>query len=249
MNELNHNTILAASDAAFGAPRFDLFREEDYLPAFRAAIATAKAEVDAIVDDPREADFRNTVLALEYAGRDLSRVEALFFNLLEAESDPRMQEIAEEISPELTEYGLYVSLNDRLFERVKQVYDHPSELDTASRRLLEDTYRSFIRNGAALGEEDRKLFSELSSRLSVLELRFGNNVLSATNAFILHIEDEAELEGLPDYLREAAAQEAASRNLEGWVFTLQFPSYSPFLKYSARRELREKMWRAYNSRA
>lgn len=243
------NPLLAVSGAAYGAPRFDLYSKDDYLPAFRSAISRAKAEIDAIVACPDEADFDNTIAALEYSGMDLVRVEGIFFNLLEAESDERMQEIAEEISPEITEYGLYVSLNEALFERVKAVYGNPGELDVAQKRLLEDCYSSFIRNGAGLPPERREEFRQISSRLSLLELKFGNNVLAATNAFFLHVTEDADLAGLPGYLVSAASQEASERGLQGWVFTLQYPSVSPFLKFSACRGLREKMWRAYNSRA
>ena len=243
------NPLLEPSCAPFGAPRFDLIRKADYLPAFREAIRLAKAEVDAIVSNPEPPTFANTVEALEYSGRALSRVEGIFFNLLEADSDAEMQQIAEEISPELTEFGLYVSLNRGLFERVRQVHESKPRLERDQERLLEDSYRSFIRHGAALEEKDRKRYADILEELDLLELKFGNQTLAATNAFHLHLKEEKDLEGLPDYLREAAREAAAEKELDGWLFTLHAPSYVPFMKFSARRDLRERMWRAYNGRA
>lgn len=245
------NPLLHPSDAPYGAPAFDLICKDDYLPAFREAIRRARAEVDAIVGNPEPPTFSNTVEALEYSGRDLSRVEEIFFNLLEADTDDRMQRIAEEISPELTELSVYISLNRPLFAKVKAVYDGRAalSLDRDQERLLEDTYRSFTRSGALLPEADRKRYAALVEELQLLELAFGNNTLAATNAFRLHLTDEAELEGLPVYVREAGAQAAAEKGLTGWLFSLQAPSYGPFLKFSGRRDLRERMWRAYNARA
>ena len=245
------NPLLVPSSLPFEAPRFDLIRQEHYLPAFRAAIAAGKAEVDAIAADPAAPDFANTVEALEFAGADLDRVSGIFFNLLEAESDDRMQEIAEEVSPLLTEYEMYVSLNEALFKRVKAVYDGRAALDLApdQRKLLEESYKGFVRSGALLGPEDKKTYARLEEELSLLELKYGKNVLDATNAFTLELTDERDLEGLPQYIRELGAQTAREKGREGWVFDLTHPSYVPFLQYSARADLRERMWRAYNGRA
>lgn len=243
------NPILEKSSAPFGAPRFDLIKNEHFLPAFEEAIKLGKAEIDTIASNPDAPTFANTVVALEYAGRAFSDVEEIFFNLLEAESDPEMQKIAEEVSPKLTEFGMYVSLNEKLFARVKAVYENGLENPGVSeRKLLEDTYKGFIRSGAALMGEARGRYAALCEELSLLELRFGNNVLSATNAYVMHITDEADLEGLPSYLLDAGRQNAEERSMEGWVFTLNFPDYSPFMKYSGRRELRKKMYMEYNSR-
>lgn len=243
------NPILEKSSAPFGAPRFDLIKNEHFLPAFEEAIKLGKAEIDTIASNPDAPTFANTVVALEYAGRALSDVEEIFFNLLEAESDPEMQKIAEEVSPKLTEFGMYVSLNEKLFARVKAVYENGLENQGVSeRKLLEDTYKGFIRSGAALMGEARGRYAALCEELSLLELRFGNNVLAATNAYVMHITDEADLEGLPSYLLDAGRQNAEERSMEGWVFTLNFPDYSPFMKYSCRRELRKKMYMEYNSR-
>ncbi len=245
------NPLLVSSPLPFGAPRFDLIRQEHYLPAFRAAIEAGKAEVDAIAANPAPPDFANTVEALEFAGAGLDCVSGIFFNLLEAESDDRMQEIAEEVSPLLTDYEMYVSLNEALFARVKAVYDGRAALDLApdQRKLLEESYKGFVRSGALLGPEDKKTYARLEEELSLLELKYGKNVLDATNAFTLDLTDEKDLEGLPQYIRDLGAQTAREKGREGWTFDLTHPSYAPFLQYSARADLRERMWRAYNGRA
>lgn len=245
------NPLLVSSTLPFGAPRFDLIRQEHYLPAFRAAIEAGKAEVDAIAANPEAPSFANTVEALEFSGEALDRVSGIFFNLLEAESDDRMQEIAEEVSPLLTDFDMYVSLNEALFARVKAVYDGRSALDLApdQRKLLEESYKGFVRSGALLGPEDKKTYAQLEEELSLLELKYGKNVLDATNAFTLNLTDEKDLEGLPQYVRDLGAQTAKEKGKPGWVFDLTHPSYVPFLQYSARADLRERMWRAYNGRA
>ena len=245
------NPLLVSSSLPFGAPRFDLIRQEHYLPAFRAAIEAGKAEVDAIAASPEAPSFANTVEALEFSGADLDRVSGIFFNLLEAESDDRMQEIAEEVSPLLTDFDMYVSLNEALFARVKAVYDGRDALDLApdQRKLLEESYKGFVRSGALLGPEDKKTYAQLEEELSLLELKYGKNVLDATNAFTLNLTDQKDLEGLPQYVRDLGAQTAKEKGKPGWVFDLTHPSYVPFLQYSARADLRERMWRAYNGRA
>ena len=236
-------------EKTFGAPAFDRICTDDYLPAFRAAIAETRAEIDGITSSPAAPTFENTIEALEYAGRSLDGVENIFFNLLEADSNPQMQEIAEAISPELTALQMYIMLNDTLFQRIKTVHDAHPVLEPDQRKLLEDTYRSFVRNGALLSPADKERYAGWSERLSLLELRFGKHVLEATNAFSLHLTDTADLEGLPEHVVEAGAANAHERGLDGWVYTLQFPSYNPFMTYSARRDLRERMYRAYASRA
>ena len=244
------NPLLTESPHRCGAPQFDKIRKEHYLPAFEAGIREARAEVDAIAANPESPDFANTVEALEYSGKTLGRVSDVFFNLLEAESDDEMQSIAEKVSPMLTDYSMYVSHNPLLFKRVEAVYNKRDSmtLDKDQRKLLENTYRSFFRNGASLGEKERESYGEYARELSLLTLAFGNNVLKSTNAFILHIPDVSGLDGLPDYLVEAGAAEARERGLEGWVYTLNYPSYAPFMKYSRRRDLRRKMYMAYNTK-
>ena len=244
------NPLLTESPCRWGAPQFDRIRVEHYLPAFEAGIAEAKAEIDAIVSNPEAPDFHNTVEALEFSGRTLDRVSGIFFNLLEAETDERMQQVAETVSPMLTEYSMYVSLNGPLFRKVKAVYDHKDSLglDRDQMKLLENSYRSFTRNGAALPEADKQTYGKYAEELSLLTLAFGNNVLRSSNAFFLHVTDPADLAGLPDYVIGAGAAEAKERGLDGWVFTLDYPSYAPFMKFSGNRELRKRMYLAYSSK-
>ena len=245
------NPLLTESSAPFGAPEFDKIEDAHYLPAFEAAIAEAKAEIDAIIANPDEPTFENTIEAMEYAGETLDRVAGIFYNLMEANTNDVMQETAEQISPMLTEYSMYVSLNNDLFQRVKAVYEKKDELGLAQDQLkiLEENYKDFVRGGANLSDEDKALYSKWSEELSLVTLQFSKNVLAATNAYTLHVTDEADLAGLPEFVRTMAAETATEKGLEGWAFTLQAPSYSPFMKYSANRELRKQLWTAYNSRA
>ena len=247
---MNENPLLVESGRPFGAPAFDKIENRHYVPAFEEALREARAEVDAIIADPAAPTFENTVRALELSGRKLATVEEIFFNLNEACTDDEMQEIAEQMAPKLTEFSMYVSLNEELFARVKAVYEQRSGLglNQEDLRLLTETYKSYARNGANLPKEDKVVFGKISEELSVASLKFGRNCLSATNAFTLDLTDEEQLEGLPGFVREAAASEAASRGKQGWVFTLDRPSFMPFIQYSTRRDLREKLWRAYNTR-
>ena len=250
MKENRPNPLLAESPLPFGAPVFDRIEEADYLPAFKEAIDRAKADIDAIVSNPEAPTFANTIEALEDAGADLDRTSNLFFNLTEACTSDTMDSIAEEVSPLLTQHSMSILFNEALFARVKAVWEQRTslKLDTEQAKLLEETWKSFARHGANLSPEGKKRFAEISEELSLSTLKFGQNVLAATNAFTLHLTDESELDGLPGFVRDLAASEAATRKEEGWTFTLHQPSYGPFLKFSARRDLREKMWRAYNSK-
>ena len=245
------NPLLEESSAPFGAPEFDKIENEHYLPAFETAIAEAKAEIDAIVANDEEPTFENTIEAMEYAGQTLNKVASIFYALMEANTNETMQEIAEQISPMLTDYSMYVSLNNDLFQKVKAVYEQKDSLGLAvdQMKLLEDNYKSFVRGGANLSDEDKELYSQWSGELSLATLQFSKNVLAATNAYTLHITDSADLAGLPDFVKTMAAETASEKGLEGWAFTLQAPSYGPFLKYSANRELRKDIWTAYNTRA
>ncbi|MBR5056569.1 MAG: M3 family metallopeptidase, partial [Bacteroidales bacterium] len=245
------NPLLVASDAPYGAPAFDKIKTEHYKPAFEAAVAEGKEEIKAIVENPEEPTFANTIEALERAGGKLESIGNIFFNLNECCTNPEMQQIAEDVSPMLTEYEVSILLNPELFNRVKTVYQQREGLDLTQeqRKLLEDTYRGFERNGANLPEDKKEEYSKLQEALNLATLKFGRNVLAASNAFELNLKDEADLEGLPGYVRDMAAAEAASRSEEGWTFTLDQPSYSPFMKFSTNRDLREKMWRAYNTKS
>ena len=243
------NPLLTDSTLPYGAPQFDKIKTEHYLPAFEQAITEAKAEIDAIVNNPDAPNFDNTIAALDEAGGRLNDVAGIFYNLMEADTNDQMQDIAEKVSPMMTEYSMYVSLNEPLFARVKAVHESSEGLEPDQARLLEKTWKSFVRNGANLGAEDKETYSKLSEQLSLLTLQYGKNVLAATNAFTLNLTDEADLEGLPDFVREAAVETAKSKEMEGWAFDLSAPSYGAFMKYSTRRDLRQKMWMAYNTRA
>ena len=245
------NPLLTESTAPFGAPQFDKIENEHYLPAFEAGIAEAKAEIDAIIANEEEPTFENTIEAMEYAGATLNNAAMIFYALMEANTNDTMQQVAEQLSPMLTEYEMYVSLNADLFARVKAVYEKRNELglDKDQMTLLENNYKSFVRGGANLSDEDKALYSKWSEELSLATLQFSKNVLAATNAYVLNITDEADLAGLPEFVRTMAAETAAEKGLEGWAFTLDAPSYSPFLKYSENRELRKQIWTAYNTRA
>ena len=245
------NPLLTKSTLPYGAPQFDKIENQHYIPAFKQAIAEAKAEIDSIVNNPDEPTFENTIEALEYAGSTLNQVSHIFYNLLEANTNEEMQNIAEEISPLTTEFSMYVSLNESLFQRVKKIYNQKNNtnLNAEETRLLEKTYESFARNGANLSSKNKEIYSKYIEELSLLSLQFGKNVLAATNAFSFNLTDENDLIGLPDYVKEQAADAAKDKGLEGWLFNLTAPSYIPFMKFSERRDLREKMYRAYNTRA
>ena len=251
MSMKSENPLLTESTAPFGAPQFDQIEDEHYLPAFEQAIAEAKAEIDAIVANEEEPTFENTIEAMEYAGQTLNKVAGIFYNLMEANTSETLQEIAEKVSPMLTEYSMYVSLNNDLFQRVKAVYEQKDQLglEQDQMTLLEDNYKSFVRGGANLSDEDKALYSKWSEELSLTTLQFSKNVLAATNAYTHHITDSTDLAGLPDYVKAMGAEAAAEKGLEGWAYTLDYPSYSPFLKYSTNRELRKQIWMAYNTRA
>lgn len=244
------NPLLEAWSGPHATPAFDRFRNEDYMPAFQQTLKEARAEVEAIVTNPDEPTFANTIEALEFSGRRLDDLCNLFFNLNEACTDDEMQRIALEVSPLLTAFSNDVSLNPALFDRVRKVYEKRADLTltTEQNRLLEKSYKGFVRGGAALADADKERFRELTTELGQLSLQFNQHVLAATNAFTLHLTDPAQVSELPESVREGAATEAHERGLEGWVITLQAPSMVPFMTYSSNRELKEQLWRRYNSR-
>lgn len=244
------NPLLEAWSGPHATPAFDRFRNEDYMPAFQQTLKEARAEVEAIVTNPDEPTFANTIEALEFSGRRLDDLCNLFFNLNEACTDDEMQRIALEVSPLLTAFSNDVSLNPALFDRVRKVYEKRADLTltTEQNRLLEKSYKGFVRGGAALADADKERFRELTTELGQLSLQFNQHVLAATNAFTLHLTDSAQVSELPESVREGAATEAHERGLEGWVITLQAPSMVPFMTYSSNRELKEQLWRRYNSR-
>ena len=244
------NPLLQESTLPYGAPQFDKIRSEHYMPAFKKGIEEAKAEIDAIVANTDAPSFENTIEAMERSGRTLNRVSSIFFNVLEADSDEQMQQIAEEVSPLLTEFEMYVSLNEPLFAKVKAVWEQRESLglEKDQSRLLEKTYKSFARGGANLEGEDRQKYAALSEQLSLATLKFGRNVLAATNAFKLNITDEAQLAGLPQFVIDLGKQTAEEAGQQGWTYDLSYPSYGPFMRFCDDRELRRQMYIAYNSR-
>lgn len=248
---MHQNPLLTESPLPYGAPQFDKIKNSDYLPAFQEAFRQGKQEIDAIVANPDAPTFQNTIDALEYSGSLVNKVGAIFYNLLEADATDELQDIAEKVSPLQTEYSMYISLNDKLFERIKTVYNQRESLglEPDQMKLLEDTYKSFERSGANLSPEDKKKYSEINEKLSLLTLQFQKNQLSSTNNFQMVLTDEADLAGLPGYIRDMAAQAAKDKGVEGWLFDLSAPSYGGFIKFSDRRDLREKIYRAYNRRA
>ena len=248
---MQNNPLLTESTLPFGAPQFDKIENRHYLPAFEQAIKEGKADIDAIVNNPDTPTFENTIEALEFAAGKLEKIGSIFYNILEADANDELQEIAEKLSPMLTEFDMYVNLNEKLFQRVKAVYDQRESLnlDPDQQMLLKKKYKGFERNGANLNDEDKKLYSEYEEKLSMLTLQFKKNQLASTNAFTMVLTDEKDLAGLPGYVKDMAAQAAKDKGVEGWLFDLSAPSYGGFIKFSDRRDLREKMYRAYNRRA
>lgn len=228
-------------------PPFDKIESSDFTEAFKVALEKAYADVDAITANADEPSFENTIEKLESAGELLDTISTIFFNLNAACTSDEMQAIAQQVSPELTKFSMYVSMNEKLFERVKQVHESVGELDVEQAKLLENTWTMFVRGGSNLQGAARERFKEINERLSVLSLKFSENSLADTNGFTLHITDQNDLSGLPEGAIAAAREEANERGLEGWVFTLHAPSIMPFLKYADNRELREKLFKARNS--
>jgi len=251
MNSTTQNPLLGDYNTPYQTPPFDQIEVAHYKPAFEAAIAEARKGIDAIVNNSEAPSFENTIEALDANGALLSRVSGAFFNVNSAETNDEMQAVAQEVSPLLSEFSNDVSLNEALFARVKAVYLQKDELalNTEQMTLLEDTYQGFARSGANLKGADRERYREISARLSKLSLDFSQNVLKATNAYKLNITDEAQLSGLPDFAKEAAALKAQQEGQEGWTFDLTFPSYIPFMQYIDDRDLRQTMYLKYSSKA
>lgn len=222
---------------------FSQIKLEDYAPAFIENIASARAEIDAIANNHEAPTFENTIVALDFSGEQLDRLSSIFFNLNSAETCDEMQKIAQEVSPLLTEFSNDVALNENLFKRVKAVYDQKDSLTLTPEQttLLDKKFKGFSRNGALLNEADKLVLREIDTELAKLKLTFGENVLAETNNYQLHITNEADLKGLPEGAKEMARSLAKSKELEGWIFTLDFPSYLPFVTYVENRELRKEL--------
>lgn len=229
---------------------FSQIKMDDYLPAIKEGIAQTRSEIDAIVANPETPTFENTVVALEFAGQTLDRITSIFFNLNSAETSDQMQKIAQEVSPMLTELSNDITLNTALFERIKTVYNQKDELalSTEQAMLLDKKYKNFSRNGALLPENKKARLREIDTELAKLKLTFGENVLAETNAYQLHITKAEDLSGLPEGTIEAARTLAKSQEKEGWIFTLDMPSYQPFITYADNRELRKTLAIAYGKK-
>jgi len=245
------NPFFSTWKTPFEAPPFEKIKEEHFKPAVLEGIRRHQAEIEAIIANPEPPTFANTVEALDRSGLFLDRVELVLDNLLSAHTSDELQAIATELAPLISRHYDEILLNERLFKRLKSVYDQKDKLglNPEQRQLLEKLYLDFVRSGASLDETKKSRLKEINEELAVLSLKFGDNVLKETNAFELVIDNKADLEGLPDEVIAAAAEEARSRGKEGkWVFTLQRPSIIPFLQYSSRRDLREKIFKAYINR-
>lgn len=244
-----NNPFFETYSTPFGTPPFDRIRIEQYEPAFEEGIKQQEEEIKEIADSPQPATFENTIVALERSGELLEKVSSAFFNVLNAEANDEMMEISQRISPKLSESSNNIFLNETLFARVKKVYERKDSLHLSveDAKLLDDTYESFKIRGAALSAEDKEKYRRLSTELSILTLKFDQNALKDKNRFELLLTDENELEGLPESIREAAALTAKEKGKNGWLFTLSAPSYIPFMRYAARRDLREKMYREHMS--
>ena len=249
-DSLENNPLLQEWNTPYQTPPFSQIETKHYEPAIDFAIEQQRAEVDAIINNTEEPTFENTIVAMEQAGALLNRITGLFFVLNNSDTSEQMQAIANNITPKLTELGNDISLNPELFKRVKAVYDKRDELelDLQDKQLLEDTYKGFVRSGALLEGEKQELYRQYSTELSQLTLKFGQNALAATNAFTLNITDEAKVAELPEFVKEGMKAEAEARGEQGWTVTLQAPSYGPFMTYSSQRDLKEQLYRAYNTR-
>lgn len=241
------NPLLSPFDTA----PFSQIENEHFMPAFTQAMADARAEIDAITENKEVPTFTNTIEALDFAGEQLDRISSVFFNLNSAETNEEIQKIAQEVSPLLSEFGNDITLNEVLFERVKAVYEQKDNLDLTveQQTLLDKRYKGFSRNGANLADDKKARLRRIDAELSKLKLKFGENVLAETNKFKMHLTNEEDLDGLPQGEKEAAAQMAKSKELDGWLITLDYPSYVPFMKYAKNRALRKKLSLAFGSKA
>ena len=245
------NPFFETFDTPFQVPPFDRITNTDYLPAFKKGMEEQNAEIALIVNNTEAPSFANTIEALEYSGQLLNQVGNVFFNLQGANTNDSIQAIAKEVAPLLSQHGDAIKLNEKLFARIKSVYDSKEQLDLNSeqKRLLEETYKDFVRGGANLAPDKKEELKKINEELSLLSLQFGENLLAETNNFQLIIDNKDDLAGLPESVITAAAEEAGAAGMEGkWLFSLQKPSWIPFLTYSDRRDLREKLYKAMYNR-
>ena len=222
---------------------FSEIKEEHFLPAFQELIATSEAEINEIVNNPVDPTFENTIEALAYSGKKLDEISSIFFNLNSAETTENLQNIAQEISPLLSAFSSRIAQNEKLFHRIKSVFDTKIhlQLEAEQQTLLDETYKGFVRSGALLNEENKKVLEQINAELSLKSLQFGQNVLASTNAYFKHITDKKDLAGIPESVIQQYEDEAKERGLEGYVITLQYPSYLPAITYAENRELRAEL--------
>ncbi|MCH7397087.1 M3 family metallopeptidase [Belliella sp. DSM 107340] len=245
------NPLLEKFNTPFDTAPFEKIKTEHFLPAIEEGIQMAKADIETIKSNEK-VNFENTIVALDHAGDRLNIISGIFYNLNAAETNEQIQALAREISPLLTAHGNDILLDDALFGKIQQVYDQKDkfELNEEQATLLEKTYKSFVRNGAKLNEEQKIQLREIDKNLSQLSLKFGENVLAETNKYQLVVDDESKLSGLPESIKEGASQSAEEKgHKDKWVFTLDFPSYFPFMTYADDRELRKELFLAYNTKA
>lgn len=237
------NPLLQKFNTKYNSAPFNEIKEEHYLPAFKELIEISKKEIEKIANNTEEANFSNTIEALAYSGEQLDVVSNIFFNLNSAETNDEIQKIAQEVSPLLSEYSSQISQNEELFTRIKKVFDEKEKysLNEEQQMLLNETYKGFVRNGALLNDEDKKKLEKINMDLSLKSLQFGQNILAETNNYFKHITDKKDLVGIPEAILAQYAEEAKERNLEGYVITLQYPSYIPLMTYAENRELRKEL--------
>lgn len=248
----SQNPLLSPFTAKHNAPPFDQIKDDHYLPAVKVAIEEARANIDAIKNSTENPTFENTIAAMEMAGEKLGMVTGIFYNQLSAGASDAMEDLAQEIGPISSNFSSDIIMDETLFQRVKTIYDarHTLNLTSEQSTVLEDSYKGFVRGGALLDGDKKKRLREINEQLSVLGPDYAKNVKKSSEKFALIVENEADLSGLPKSSIDAAALEAEERDMKGkWVFTLDYPSYGPFLTYADNRALREKMWRAFGSRA
>lgn len=237
------NPLLENFNTKHRSAPFNEIKEEHFLPAFQELIKISEKEIDDIFENNEEPSFENVIEALAYSGEKLDVVSSIFFNLNSAETNDEIQKIAQEVSPLLTEFSAKISQNEKLFSKIKKVYEEQQkyQLNEEQQMLLSETYKGFVRSGALLNETDKEKFKEISIELSKKSLQFGQNVLAETNNYFKHITDEKDLAGIPEAILQQYREDAKERNLEGFVVTLQYPSYIPFMTYAENRELRKEL--------
>ena len=237
------NPLLEKFNTKYTSSPFSDIKEEHYLPAFQELIKTSEKEIDEITNNQETPTFENTIEAMAFSGEQLDRASSIFFNLNSAETNDEIQKIAQDVSPLLTEFSSKISQNEKLFERIKNVFDQKEtlSLNEEQEMLLNETYKGFVRSGALLNEEDKKKLEKINMDLSIKSLQFGQNALASTNAYFKHITDKEELKGIPEAILQQYEEDAKEKGLEGYVITLQYPSYLPAMTYAENRELRKEL--------